>query len=275
MDILPSATRRPAVLVFAASDPTGGAGIQADIMALSALGCHALSVITALTTQDTVGVTGILPVSPDWVEKQARTVLADIPVSAFKIGLIGSADNVAAIARILGDYPDVPVVLDPVLASGRGDALANAELIDTLRKQLLPRTTILTPNSLEARRLAASAENATAGEATLAECAERLTSLGARHVLLTGTHEETADVVNTLYDQSGPVHQNTCARLPGSYHGSGCTIASAIAAGLAQGKSIIEAVEAAEGYTWQTLANAFHPGKGQYIPDRFFRQRLR
>ncbi|WP_153109577.1 bifunctional hydroxymethylpyrimidine kinase/phosphomethylpyrimidine kinase [Propionivibrio limicola] len=275
MNILPSATCRPAVLAFAASDPTGGAGIQADIMTLSALGCHALSTITALTTQDTIGVSGVRPVPPDWVENQARTVLADIPVSAFKIGLIGSADNVAAIARILADYPAVPVVLDPVLASGRGDALANVELIAALREQLLPLTTILTPNSLEARRLAASAESTSTSKATLAACADRLTGLGARYILLTGTHEETADVVNTLYDQSGPVHQNRCQRLAGSYHGSGCTIASAIAAGLAHGKNVIEAVAAAEDYTWQTLANAFHPGRGQYIPDRFFRQRLR
>jgi hydroxymethylpyrimidine/phosphomethylpyrimidine kinase len=144
----------PMVLSFAASDPSGGAGLQADLMTASALGCHALSVTTALTVQDSVGVASILAIDADWVEDQARTLLEDMPVAAFKIGLLGSAENMLIIAEILADYPLLPVVLDPVLASGRGDELADEEMIATLREVLLPLTTILTPNSLEARRLA-------------------------------------------------------------------------------------------------------------------------
>lgn len=260
-------TAPPAVLVFAASDPTGGAGIQADIMTISALGCHALTAITALTIQDTVGVDDILPIDPDWLEGQARAVLDDMPVRAFKIGLLGSVGNIERIARLLADHPDIPVVLDPVLASGRGDAFADERLIEAIRNQLLPLTTVLTPNSIEARRLTNSPGS------SLDECAQRLTRLGCKHVLLTGTHEDTQEVINNFYNADGLLHSHTCARLPGSYHGSGCTIASALAANLALGQPITEAVQNAEDYTWQTLAAGFRPGAGQYIPDRFYRHR--
>ncbi len=257
----------PAVLVFAASDPTGGAGIQADIMTTAALGCHALTAITALTIQNTVGVDKILPVDADWLEGQARAVLDDMPVQAFKIGLLGSVANIERIACILADYPDIPVVLDPVLASGRGDAFAGERMIAAIRELLLPLTTVLTPNSLEARRLTNSPDS------SLDACARHLIRLGCKHVLLTGTHEDTQAVTNNLYSADGLLHSQTCERLPGSYHGSGCTIASAIAANLALGQPIIEAVKNAEDYTWQTLAAGFRPGAGQYIPDRFYRHR--
>ena len=111
----------PLVLVFAASDPTGGAGIQADIMTISGMGCHPLTVITALTAQDTVGVEEILPVDSDFVIEQARTVLEDMPIQAFKLGVLGSIENIEVIAEIISDYPHIPVVVDPIVASGRGD----------------------------------------------------------------------------------------------------------------------------------------------------------
>ena len=143
----------PIVLTIAASDPTGGAGIQADLMTVTSLACHALSVITALTVQDTLGITSVLPVNADWVEAQARTLLSDMPVACFKIGVLGSVENIRAVARILSDYPDLPVVFDPVLASGRGDQLADESMVLALTELLLPLVSILTPNSLEARRL--------------------------------------------------------------------------------------------------------------------------
>jgi hydroxymethylpyrimidine/phosphomethylpyrimidine kinase len=256
----------PIVLSFAASDPSGGAGIQADLLTLSSMGCHPLSVITALTVQDTAGVEAILPIDAEWIEDQARALLEDMPVAAFKIGLPGSVENIAVIAEILSDYPDIPLVLDPVLASGRGDDLADDEMIAALRELLLPQTTILTPNSLEARRLADDEEN----EPALDDCARRLIGLGCEYVLVTGTHENTAQVVNTLYGESGLVRCDSWERLPGSYHGSGCTLASAIAANLANGLSVTEAVRDAQDYTWQSLAAGFRPGMGQFIPDRFF-----
>lgn len=269
----------PIVLSFAASDPSGGAGLQADLMTASALGCHALSVVTALTVQDSLGVASIFAIDADWVEDQARTLLEDMPVAAFKIGLLGSAENMRVIAEILADYPQVPVVLDPVLASGRGDELADEEMIATLREVLLPRTTILTPNSLEARRLADETNEAGEGEGMDAPrafdaCAQRLLSFGCQYVLLTGTHEPTLRVVNSLYGrESGLLRSDVWDRLPGSYHGSGCTLASAIAAHLASGLPVSEAVQAAQAYTWQALAAGFRAGMGQYLPDRFFRLR--
>src|SRR5205823_11706811 len=215
----------PIVLAFAASDPSGGAGIQADILTIASVGCHPLSVLTAITVQDTLGVEGTQALDAEWVADQARCLLEDIPVDAFKLGVLGSVEIIAAIAEIVSDYPDVPLVLDPVLASGRGDAFATDEMIDAMRELLLPQTTILTPNSIEARRLADVDDD---DDASLVLCAERLIQMGTEFVLITGTHEATSDVVNTLYAKSGIVRSDNWARLAGSYHGSGCTLASAI-----------------------------------------------
>jgi len=257
----------PLVLVFAGSDPTSGAGLQADLLTLGSLGCHGLTVVTALTVQDTAGVEQALPIDAEWVSDQARSLLEDMAVSAFKIGMVGSVENVAAIAEVVADYPDVPLVFDPVLASGRGDDLATEDVIAAMRELLIPQTTVLTPNTIEARRLAQSDEEE---DAPLAECARRLLETGAEYVLITGTHEGTPDVVNTLYGEDGLVRTDEWERLPGSYHGSGCTLASAIAATLANGLEVPEAVREAQEYTWQALRAGFRPGMGQLIPDRFF-----
>ena len=259
----------PIVLVFAATDPSGGAGLQADIMTLSSMGCHPLSVVTAITIQDTTGVDDVNPIDAEWVADQARCVLEDMPVAAFKVGLLGSLEQVAAIAEVVSDYPEVPLVLDPVLASGRGDELVTEEMVVALRELLIPQTTILTPNSLEARRLAQ--EDGEEGEGPdLAECARRIIASGCEYVLVTGTHENTPEVINTLYGQNGVVRSDNWQRLPGSYHGSGCTLAAAIAATIANGLEVAEAVKDAQEYTWQTLKAAFRPGMGQHIPDRLF-----
>ncbi len=258
----------PLVLTFAASDPTGGAGIQADLMTLASMGCHPLSVITAITVQDTTGVEAAFAVDADWVSDQARALLEDVPVAAFKLGMLGSVENIAAIAEIISDYPDIPLVFDPVLASGRGDQLADEEMVEAMIELLLPQTTILTPNSLEARRLAQDDDDEK--QPSLLICAQKLLSAGCEHVLITGTHENTAQVINTLYAAAGQIREDLWDRLPGSYHGSGCTLASAIAANLACGLDIGEAVFEAQEYTWHTLAHGFRPGMGQHVPDRFF-----
>jgi hydroxymethylpyrimidine/phosphomethylpyrimidine kinase len=257
----------PIVLTFSASDPSGGAGMQADLLTLSSMGCHPLSVITALTVQDTMGIEGVLPIDSDWVADQARALLEDMPVDAFKIGVLGSVENIAAIAEIVSDYPDVPLVLDPVLASGRGDELATDEMAYALRELLLPQTTILTPNSMEARRLADIDDDE---EPSLFACASKLVEAGCEYVLVTGTHEATTQVVNTLYGKGGVVRTDTWARLPWKYHGSGCTLASAIAAMLANGLDVPEAVREAQDYTWHALEKAYRPGMGQHLPDRLF-----
>ncbi len=257
----------PAVLTFAASDPTSGAGLQADLLALASMGCYPLSVVTALTVQDTAGVEAFLPIDADWVADQARCVLEDMPVAAFKMGMLGSTEIVTVVAEVVSDYPDVPLVLDPVLTSGRGDEFAGDDMVAAIRDLIVPQSTVVTPNIPELRRLAGEEDN---DEAGLAQCAQALLEMGCEYVLVTGTHDSTSDVVNTLYHRGGVLRADTWQRLPGSYHGSGCTLASALAANLARGLDIGDAVYEAQDYTWRALAGAFRPGMGQYLPDRLF-----
>lgn len=261
----------PTVLTFAATDPSSGAGLQADLLTFASIGCYPLSVVTAITVQDTVGVENVLVFDADWINDQARAVLEDMQVSAFKLGMLGSTENVAVIAEIVADYPDIPLLIDPVLASGRGDELADEEMQAAMIELLFPQATLITPNSLEARRFAFFDDDSEAAEnATLDECAQRLLNMGCEYVLITGTHERTPEVINTLYGDNGLRQSFSWERLPGSYHGSGCTLTSAIAACIAHGLPIEEAVAEAQEYTWQTLKGAFRPGMGQFIPDRMF-----
>ena len=255
----------PMVLTFAATDPTGGAGLQADVLTLASLGCHPLSVATAITVQDTHGVREIHPVETQRVLEQARALMEEMPVVAFKLGVLGSAENATAIAAFIAAQRRVPLVLDPVLASGRGDTLATAETLEALVKHLLPLATVVTPNSVEARRLAG-----VSAEGSLDECAERLIARGAAHVLITGTHEQGIEVTNTLYSASGARSARRWQRLDGSYHGSGCTLASAIAAHLARALPVPDAVQAAQEFTWRALEAGFRPAGGQYLPERFY-----
>jgi len=262
----PAFATPPAVITFAASDPTSGAGLQADILTLASMGCHPLSVITAITVQDTAGVESFLAIDPDWVADQARCILEDIPVAAFKMGVLGSTEIVTMIAEVVSDYPDIPLVLDPVLASGRGDEFASDDMVIAIRELLIPQSTVVTPNIPELRRLAEDDE----GDMSLADCAQVLLDSGCEYVLVTGTHDSTADVVNSLYHRGGVLRSDTWQRLPGSFHGSGCTLASALAANLARGLDIADAVYEAQDYTWQALSKAYRPGMGQHIPDRLF-----
>ena len=261
----------PIVMVFAATDPTGGAGLQADIMTLASMGCHPVSVVTAITIQDSMGVDEAQPIDGEWVVDQARCILEDMPVAAFKIGVLGSLEAIAAVAEVVSDYPEIPLILDPVLASGRGDELASEEMLIAIRELLIPQTTIVTPNSIEARRLADDdSDDGEGDQPDLAECAQRILASGCEYVLITGTHENTGEVVNTLYNSDGVVRSDSWPRLPHTYHGSGCTLASALAATIANGVDMQEAVRDAQEYTWQSLKLAFRPGMGQYIPDRLF-----
>lgn len=249
----------PVVLCFSGHDPSGGAGIQADIETLHQLGCHAATVITALTAQDTRNVAAILPQTVMDFTFQARMVMDDLPVAAIKIGLLGSAELARTCADLIRQRPGVPVVLDPVLAAGGGTELAGTELLNTIRTDLLPLATVITPNSPEARRLAE--------KTNLDACASRLLESGCGHVLITGTHEDEKCVVNRLYSRD---YQKSWdwERLPYSYHGSGCTLASAIAGFLAHGQSVADAAFAAQDFTWRTLAKGYDLGRGQHLPNR-------
>jgi len=253
---------RPVVLSFSGHDPSGGAGIQADIETLVSHHCHAASVITALTEQDTFNVKKLIPQAPENIISQANTVLNDLPVKAIKIGLIGHHETAIAIHSILKQYPHIPVVLDPVLAAGGGAELSNELLIKAIIDLLLPSTMVLTPNSQEARKLA--------GLSDLNECGLALLALGCTSVLITGTHESTPVVSNQFFQDNRSIETFTWDRLPASYHGSGCTLASSIAALIAQDLKPLQAVTEAQEYTWQSLNAAYQPGKGQHIPDRLF-----
>ena len=264
-------SRPPVVMTLAGNDPSGGAGIAADIETLISLGCHPAPVITALTVQDTHNVQALLPVDPDRVYAQGQVVLEDMPVAAFKVGVIGSADNAAALHRLFAAWPNIPVILDPVLAAGGGTELASTALIEALQILLLPLTTVLTPNSVEARRLAPEAD-------TLEACAMALLARGCRYVLITGGHESEppTEVINTLYGNNRLLETWRWPRLPHEYHGSGCTLASAIAALLAQGhhpyleESICSAIHGAQQYAWRALQAGYRAGGGQWLPNRLF-----
>ena len=192
----------PTVLTFAATDPSGGAGMQADILALASIGCHPLSVVTGITVQDTVGVESVMALDADLINEQARIILEDVQVAAFKLGLLGSVENIAVIAEIVADYPDVPLIIDPILTSGRGDELANEEMQAAMCELLFPQATLITPNSLEARRLAFYDDIDEIQHTSLDESAMRLLEMGCEYVLITGTHERSIDVVNSLYGTS-------------------------------------------------------------------------
>jgi hydroxymethylpyrimidine/phosphomethylpyrimidine kinase len=250
-------------MVFSGNDPTGGAGIQADIEALGSHGCRAAPVITALTVQDTGNVIAVEPVPADLLVEQARAVLDDMPVAAFKIGLIGAAETAEALHGLLIRHPGIPVVLDPVLAAGGGAPLASEALIDTIVDRLLPLTTVLTPNTREAHRLARGADTTDA-------CAMALLERGSEYVLITGADESTERVFNRFYGDRRLLERFAWERIPGTYHGSGCTLAASIAGLLARGRPPRIAVREAQQYTWEALRHGYQTGRGQKMPDRLY-----
>lgn len=241
---------RPTVLVFSGLDPSGGAGIGADIEAIAAQGAHALPLVTALTVQDNNRVYEVLPVDSAVIVRQAQVLIDAFAIGAVKIGIPGSLENAEAIAALLmqlrSRHPGLPVVLDPVLASGNGDRLARGDALQAIRA-LLPVTSVLVPNLPEAEALAG------------APC---------EHVLVTGGHGEGERVVNRWHS-AGQTREWSWPRLPGEYHGSGCTLAAAIAAQLALGQPVARALELAQSYCHETLAQSFVIGAGQRIPQRF------
>ena len=256
-----SGERLPVVLAIGGHDPTGGAGIQADIEAIRARGAWPATLVTALTAQSTHRVLACVPVEPEDLLEQARELLDDLPVDAVKIGLLPDAATVAAVGEILQWLPGRPIVCDPVLRAGTGDALTPDGLVSALVATILPRCALVTPNSPEARVLAG-------GEAGLDRAAAALLATGAAAVLITGTHEPTPDVVHVLYRPGCPPIVSRWPRLPATFHGSGCTLSAAIAADLARGLDLESAVVAAARYTWSTLEHGIALGRGHRLPLR-------
>lgn len=251
----------PVVLCFSGLDPTGGAGIQADIESIAKHGCHAAPIITANTVQDTHNVISFQPVDPIVILKQARTILKDMPVSAIKIGMLGSGETAEAIYTLFRQYSDIPVILDPVLIAGGGTSLARNNLIDAINTLIIPHTYILTPNIPEAKLLSNTKKSPELA-------AQMLNEMGAEYVLLTGTHSKNPDVMHKLYRQMKNKKTFKYARLKNEYHGSGCTLTATIAALIAQKLDPINACQNALDYTYNSLLHANALGGGQLIPNR-------
>jgi hydroxymethylpyrimidine/phosphomethylpyrimidine kinase len=256
-------SRKPIVLCFSGLDSTGGAGIQADIETLLSLGCHCAPVITSLTVQNTSNVQSVQPVEAALLVQQARAVLEDMQVSCVKIGLVNSIETLEVLHTLLTDYPNLPVVVDPVMKAGGGYVFSDDDVRDAYRNLLLPLTTLLTPNLDELQLLAPSADNHAA-------MAQELIDLGCAHVLLTGTHAPTDAVENSLFGGHENTMLFTWPRLENQYHGSGCTLAAACAAFLAHGGPLVEAVKSAQRFTWEALNKGQRLGFGQLLPNRSF-----
>lgn len=289
----------PPVLSFAASDATGGTGLQSDVLTLASMGCHPLSVLAAVVVSDTRGTEEVLALDADAVTAQARALLEDIPVQAFKLGLVGSVENVAAVAEVLSDYPDVPLVVEPSLSLLDGDDAGCEDMVSALVELVLPQAQVLVASREEVLQLAAavSAERMFSasegddetgfdpgldlpfvdedvaeyeGELSVEEAVARLIGLGLGYVLLTGGGEAGPQVVNVLIGPQGVVRTDAWERLPGRYLGAGATLAAALAAALAHGMEVPEAAREAQEFTWQALASAYRPGMGRAVPDRLF-----
>jgi hydroxymethylpyrimidine/phosphomethylpyrimidine kinase len=248
---------RGRVLVIAGSDSGGGAGVQADIKTITMLGGYGATAITAITVQNTLGVHRVHPLSIDLIEAQARAVLDDIGADAIKIGMLGGADVAAMVARLLGDYPGIPVVLDPVMTAKGGHTLLPSEGVEVLRAHLIPRAALLTPNAPEAAALTGLAVRTTED---LSRAGAALLRLGAAAVLMKGGHIDGDIVVDLLIT---PAYESRfkSPRVDSRHtHGTGCTLASACAAGIAQGLALADAVTRAHAYTSEAIRRA--PGFG-------------
>ena len=247
------------MLCLSGHDPTGGAGLQADIESIAALGGPALGAITAHTVQDTTNVRRVVAADPSLLAAQCELLLEDFTIGAVKVGLLADAAQCAAIAGI-AQRAGAPLVLDPVLRAGGGAELAGEPLIVAMRERLFPLAEVAMPNAAEARRLT--------GHTDLDRCGAELLAQGCRNVLITGGDEPGDVVVNHWYARERPVRRYAWPRLPARYHGAGCTLASAVAALLAAGLPLAQALEDAQAYAQRALAGARALGAGRLIPRR-------
>lgn len=246
------------VLCCSGLDPTGGAGIQADIEAVAAQGAHALTVVTALTVQDTTDVATVVAVDAELLRRQLTLLLADCAIGAIKLGLLGDAAQLPVLAEMI-QRSGKPVVIDPILRAGGGRELVATNFAQAFGAALFPHCTVLTPNAAEARRWTGCTTLDAAGAALLA--------MGVQHVLITGGDEPDALVRNIWYHHDG-VQQFEHARIAGQFHGAGCTLAAAIAARLALGETVEQALISAQHYVAATLRHARPVGRGRWVPQR-------
>ena len=277
----------PCVMCLSAGDATAGGGLAADILTLASMGCHPLPVQTAALVRDTRGIDDVWPVEPELLSLQARAVLEDVPVAAFKLGFCGSVENVALIAEILSDYPEVPLVVEPALYAAVLLGEEGDEVVAALADLILPQTTLLVADRHELCRLAGVVDiraddaggegddddaegDEAADDPGIDEALTRLLGGGTEFILLTGGGEHGPQVVNTLFGHEGVVRTDAWPRLPGRHLGAGTTLAAAVVAAIAHGMALPEAVREAQEFTQQALRHAYRAGMGRALPDRFF-----
>lgn len=254
---------RPHVLVVSGLDPSGGAGIQADIQAITALGCHPLPVLSCVTVQDTCNVYGASTIDPDIIRQQLDALAEDSPIHAIKTGALGSAEVVDVLVDFLARHPGIPLITDPVIKAAGGGDLADEALIQRMQQRLFPLAEMLTPNGIELALLGNSEDPDTA--------AGRLLATGCHAVLATGGHGTGHDIVNLLFVNGGAPESFRVTRVGGEYHGTGCTLAASIAAGRASGLAIRPAIGQAQNFVSHAIGHALRVGKGQPVPDRGIR----
>jgi len=261
----------PIVLTIAGSDSGGGAGIQADIKAMSATGSYACSVITAITAQNTLGVSAIFPIPLEHVEKQLDAVFTDLNIVAVKVGMLADDDIIKIVAAKIKQYQPAFLVVDPVMVATSGDLLIQESAISTLKAELLPLADIITPNLPEGAALIGS--EIPSSEADMINMITGLRQLGAKAVLLKGGHLEQNENSNDLLIFPEDVHHLTAKRInTRNTHGTGCTLSSAIASYLAQGNDLLRAVQLGKQYISQAIAHAdeLEIGKGHGPVNHFF-----
>lgn len=262
----------PLILSFGVCDPVGALGVQADCAAFAALGCHGLSAIAGLLVSDSARIENMYELDSDWMAEQARTLLEDMPISAFKVGAVGSALHLAAIAEIVSDYPDAPLILDPFLSALPDAGMGDEEMLSALRSILAPQATALILSQPELGRMAELWRDGADGEhGTLEEDVAELTSSGLHYVLVTGSRDENGACSNRLYDASGEVARVEWQHLPGPFLGAGNTYSAAFTACMARGMDAPQALALAQEYTTGALEHAQRFGMGKFIPSKFFR----
>ena len=265
-----STVHTPIALTIAGSDSGGGAGIQADLKTFAALGVYGCSAITSLTAQNTTGVQGVLPIPPDFVRAQIESVLSDISVGAIKTGMLATAEITNVVVEILNVYWTIPLVLDPVMVATSGDRLLANDAIDVLIKKLMPRATIITPNLWEAAALlnVSVAQN----QVQIEQQAAHLLALGAQAVLMKGGHAQGREATDFLLTHNEQFTFSTLRIMTKNTHGTGCTLAAAIAAGLAKKLSLQESIAQAKDYLQNALIHSdqLHVGTGAGPVHHFY-----
>lgn len=252
---------RPTVLCFAGLDPSGGAGLQADIETIASHSSHALPIATCLTVQNTLQSSAVYPVDTKVIEEQFKALIEDATISSCKIGVIPNKEIAECIAELIQHLPSTPVVYDPVIRASHGSQFTDHDTLEIIKSKLLPHVTVLTPNVYEACTLLSE-------ELSDISMATKLCDYGVKYILTTGADCNTDSVMNTLLSKEGLLERYSYERLPQNYHGSGCTLSSAIASNLAIDSDIKNAVLLAQDFTHRCLQNAHAIGRGQQIPTR-------